>query len=90
MDTMKDMEESLTINQDIFQYKIKDLEGELKRVRKLEFQGKIGIPEDQSRGKNNGVDGVKEEENELWKITKGKSYMINLELMLIPSDHTVC
>ena len=82
----KDLEESLTVNQDIIDAKIKSIDEEMKEIKKILNNNRAGlkeqlrIQEDRSRRNNVRFDGIPETENETWEETETKLrkfYMMN-------------
>ena len=84
-DNTRDLEESLTVNQDLVEEKLNTLKSQLKVVQnevsenKAELKEQLRIQEDQSRRNNVRVDGIKEDENETLANTENKlrSFLYN-------------
>ena len=73
----KDLEESLTVNQDLIDVRIKSINEEMKEIKKIvdnnraEMKEQLRIQEDRSRRNNFRFDGIPETENE-WEETETK------------------
>ena len=73
----KDLEESLTVNQDLIDVRIKSIDEEIKEIKKIvdnnraEIKEQLRIQEDRSRRNNFRFDGIPETENE-WEGTETK------------------
>ena len=74
----KDLEESLTVNQDLIDVRIKSVNEEMKEIKKcvdnnkVELKEQLRIQEDRSRRNNVRFDGIPETENETWEETETK------------------
>ena len=74
----KDLEESLTVNQDLIDAKIKSIDEEMKEIKKIlsnnraELKEQLRIQEDRSRRNNVRFDGIPETENKTWEETETK------------------
>ena len=74
----KDLEEILTVNQDLIDVKIKSIDEEMKEIKKIvdnnraELKGQLRIQEDCSQGNNIRFDGIPETENKTWEETETK------------------
>ena len=74
----KDLEESLTVNQDLIDVRIKSIDEEMKEIKKIvdnnkaELKEQLRIQEDRSRRNNVRFDGIPETENETWEETETK------------------
>ena len=74
----KDLEESLTVNQDLIDVRIKSIDKEMKEIKKIvdnnraELKEQLRIQEDCSRRNNIRFDRITETENETWEETKAK------------------
>ena len=74
----KDLEESLTVNQDLIDVRIKSIDEEMKEIKKIvdnnkaELKEQLRIQEDRSRRNNVRFDGIPETENEKWEEIKTK------------------
>ena len=75
----KDLEEILTVNQDLIDVKIKSIDEEMKEIKKIvdnnraELKEQLRILEDCSRRNNVRFDGIPETENKTWEETETKS-----------------
>ena len=78
----KNLEESLTVNQDLTDVRIKSIDEEMKEIKKIvdnnraEMKEQLRIQEGRSRRKNVRFDGIPETENEKWEETEKKSRKI--------------
>ena len=74
----RDLEESLTVNQDLIDVRIKSVNEEMKEIKKcvdnnkVELKEQLRIQEDRSRRNNVRFDGIPETENETWEETETK------------------
>ena len=74
----RDLEESLTINQDLIEEKVTTLKTQLEDIKKeindnkKELKEQLRIQEDCSRRNNIRVDGIEEDVNETWEDTENK------------------
>ena len=74
----RDLVESLTVNQDLTDVRIKSVNEEMKEIKKcvdnnkVELKEQLGIHEDRSRRNNVRFDGIPETENETWEETETK------------------
>ena len=77
MQKTKDLEETLTVKQDLIDTKIKPIDEEMKEIKKIvnnnraELKEQLRIQEDRSR-RNVRFDGIPETENETWEATEAK------------------
>ena len=77
-DNTRDLEESLTVNQDLVEEKLNTLKSQMRSIQnevsenKAELKEQLRIQEDRSRRNNMIVDGMEEDENETWKNTDNK------------------
>ena len=73
-----DLEESLTVNQDLIDVKVKSIDEEMKEIKKIvdnnraELKEQLRIQEDCSQGNNIRFDGIPETENKTWEETETK------------------
>ena len=71
-DRPRDLEESLTVNQDLFEEKLNTFKNQLKVVQnemnenKAELKEQLRIQENRSRRRKIRIDGIEEDENETW------------------------
>ena len=69
-DNARDLEENLSVNQDLVQEKLNTLKSQLRVVqnkmneKKAELKEQLRIQKDRSRRNNMRVDGIEEDENE--------------------------
>ena len=74
----KEWEESLTVNQDLTDVKIKSIDEEVKEIKKIvdnnraELKAQLRIQQDRSRRNNVRFNGIPETENETWEETETK------------------
>ena len=74
----RDLEESLTVNQDLVEEKLNTLKSQMRSIQnevsenKAELKEQLRIQEDRSWRNNMIVDGMEEDENETWKNTDNK------------------
>ena len=74
----KDLEESLTVNQDLIDVRIKSIDEEMKEIKKVvdnnkaDLKEQLRIQEDRSRRNNIRFDVIPETENETWEETEKK------------------
>ena len=72
-DNTRDLEESLTVNQDLVEEKLNTLKSQMRSIQnevsknKAELKEQLRIQEDRSRRNNMRVDGIKEDENVTWE-----------------------
>ena len=77
-DNTRDLEESLTVNQDLVEEKLNTLKSQMRSIQnevsenKAELKEQLRIQEDRSRRNNIRVDGIEEDENETWENTENK------------------
>ena len=77
-DNTRDLEESLTVNQDLVEEKLNTLKSQMISIQnevsenKAELKEQLRIQEDRSRRNNIRVDGIEEDENETWENTENK------------------
>ena len=77
-DNTRDLEESLTVNQDLVEEKLNTLKSQMRSIQnevsenKAELKEQLRIQEDRSRRNNIRVDGIEEDENETWVNTENK------------------
>ena len=77
-DNTRDLEESLTVNQDLVEETLNTIKSQLKVTQnevsenKAELKEQLRIQEDRSRRNNIRVDGIEEDENETWENTEDK------------------
>ena len=77
-DNTRDLEESLTVNQDLVEEKLNTLKSQVRSIQtevsenKAELKEQLRIQEDRSRRNNIRVDGIEEDENETWENTENK------------------
>ena len=77
-DNTRDLEESLTVNQDLVEEKLNTLKSQMRSIQnevsenKAELKEQLRIQEDRSRRNNIRVDGIEEDENETWRNTDNK------------------
>ena len=84
-DNTRDLEESLTVNQDLVEETLNTIKSQLKVTQnevsenKAELKEQLRIQGDWSRRNNVRVDGIKEDENETWENTENKlrSFLYN-------------
>ena len=71
-DRTRDLEESLTVNQDLVEEKLNTFKNQLKVVQnemienKGELKEQLRIQENRSRRSKIRIDGIEEDENETW------------------------
>ena len=71
-DRTRDLEESLTVNQDLVEEKLNTFKNQLKVVQnemienKAELKEQLRIQENRSRRSKIRIDGIEEDENETW------------------------
>ena len=71
-DRTRDLEESLTVNQDLVEEKLNTFKNQLKVVQnemienKTELKEQLRIQENRSRRSKIRIDGIEEDENETW------------------------
>ena len=74
----RDVEESLTVNQDLVEEKLNTLKSQMRSIQnevsenKVELKEQLRIQENHSRKNNIKVDGIEEDENETWENTENK------------------
>ena len=74
----RDLEESLTVNQDLVEEKLNTLKSQMRSIQnevsenKAELKEQLRIQENHSRKNNIRVDGIEEDENETWENTENK------------------
>ena len=77
-DNTRDLEESLTVNQDLVEEKLNTLKSQMRSIqnevseKKTELKEQSRIQEDPSRRNNIRVHGIEEDENETWENTENK------------------
>ena len=77
-DNTRDLEESLTVNQDLVEEKLNTLKSQMRSIQnevsknKAELQEQLKIQEDCSRRNIIRVDGTEKDENETWENTENK------------------
>ena len=77
-DNTRDLEESLTVNQDLVEEKLNTLKSQMRSIQnevsenKAELKEQLRIQEDRSRRNKIRVDGIEEDENETWVNTENK------------------
>ena len=77
-DNTRDLEESLTVNQDLVEEKLNTLKSQMISIQnevsenKAKLKEQLRIQEDRSRRNNIRVDGIEEDENETWENTENK------------------
>ena len=77
-DNTRDLEESLTVNQDLVEEKLNTLKSQMRSIQnevsenKAELKEQLRIQEDRSRRNNIRVHGIEEDENETWENTENK------------------
>ena len=77
-DNTRDLEESLTVNQDLVEEKLNTLKSQMRSIQnevsenKAELKEQLRIQEDRSRRNNIRVHGIEEDENETWENTDNK------------------
>ena len=77
-DNTRDLEESLTVNQDLVEEKLNTLKSQMRSIQnevsenKAELKEQLRIQEDCSRRNNIRVDSIEEDENETWENTENK------------------
>ena len=77
-DNTRDLEESLTVNQDLVEEKLNTLKSQMRSIQnevsenKAELKEQLRIQEDRSRRNNITVNGIEEDENETWENTENK------------------
>ena len=77
-DNTRDLEESLTVNQDLVEEKLNTLKSQMRSIQnevsenKAELKEQLRIQEDCSRKNNIRVDSIEEDENETWENTENK------------------
>ena len=78
MDNARDLEESLTVNQDLVEEKLITLISHFRVIQnkisknKIELKEQLRIQEDRSRRNNIRIDGIEEDENEICEDTENK------------------
>ena len=77
-DNTRDLEESLTVNQDLVEEKLNTLKSQMRSIQnevsenKAELKEQLRIQEDRSRRNNIRVDSIAEDENEAWENKENK------------------
>ena len=91
-DNTRDLEESLTVNQDLVEEKLNTLKSQMRSIQnevsenKAELKEQLRIQEDRSRRNNIRVDGIEEDENETWENTENKLRSFLYEELEIPDE----
>ena len=77
-DNTRDLEESLTVHQDLVEEKLNTLKSQMRSIQnevsknKAELKEQLRIQEDRSRRNNIRVDSIAEDENEAWENKENK------------------